>query len=407
MTKAKGEAMKKPLSIYIHIPFCRHKCIYCDFLSFANETNTRQIQYVNALMSEIRLYKPYADRYSVKTIYIGGGTPSILDEALIGNILNTIFHIFKVDRFPEITIEVNPGTIKYTNLLSYKEYGINRLSIGLQSADNEMLRMMGRIHDFDDFISGFEAARRAGFENISVDVMSGLPGQDIHTLVDTLTKVTELGPEHISVYSLQVEEGTKLSERQDLINMIPDENTDRTMYAMTKKVLKAAGYNRYEISNYSKPKYESRHNIVYWTGGQYIGFGIGAASYFKGERFSNIKNMDNYIEICEDIREELTKDTDRVRLYDSAANILRENVETIYIESRIEEFMYLGLRMTGGVSRKEFNERFNRDIYDVYGEVINKYCGQGYMISEGDNIRLTDKGIDISNYILADFILDK
>lgn len=399
--------MKKPLSIYIHIPFCRHKCIYCDFLSFANETNTRQIQYVNALMSEIRLYKPYADRYSVKTIYIGGGTPSILDEALIGNILNTIFHIFKVDRFPEITIEVNPGTIKYTNLLSYKEYGINRLSIGLQSADNEMLRMMGRIHDFDDFISGFEAARRAGFENISVDVMSGLPGQDIHTLVDTLTKVTELGPEHISVYSLQVEEGTKLSERQDLINMIPDENTDRTMYAMTKKVLKAAGYNRYEISNYSKPKYESRHNIVYWTGGQYIGFGIGAASYFKGERFSNIKNMDNYIEICEDIREELTKDTDRVRLYDSAANILRENVETIYIESRIEEFMYLGLRMTGGVSRKEFNERFNRDIYDVYGEVINKYCGQGYMISEGDNIRLTDKGIDISNYILADFILDK
>lgn len=399
--------MKKPLSIYIHIPFCRHKCIYCDFLSFANETNTRQIQYVNALMSEIRLYKPYADRYSVKTIYIGGGTPSILDEALIGNILNTIFHIFKVDRFPEITIEVNPGTIKYTNLLSYKEYGINRLSIGLQSADNEMLRMMGRIHDFDDFISGFEAARRAGFENISVDVMSGLPGQDIHTLVDTLTKVTELGPEHISVYSLQVEEGTKLSERQDLINMIPDENTDRTMYAMTKKVLKAAGYNRYEISNYSKPKYESRHNIVYWTGGQYIGFGIGAASYFKGERFSNIKNMDNYIEICEDIREELTKDTDRVRLYDSAANILRENVETLYIESRIEEFMYLGLRMTGGVSRKEFNERFNRDIYDIYGEVINKYCGQGYMISEGDNIRLTDKGIDISNYILADFILDK
>ncbi len=399
--------MKKPLSIYVHIPFCKHKCMYCDFLSFDNMTNSKKIQYINALMSEIRMYKPFADRYTVKTVYIGGGTPSTLDEAMIGNVLNTIKHIFKMDRFPEITIEVNPGTIKYTDLLAYRDYGINRLSIGLQSADNETLKLLGRIHNYEDFIEGFEAARRAGFENISVDAMSGLPGQDMHTLVDTLTRIAELGPEHVSIYSLQVEKGTQLAQRPDILDMLPDENMDRNMYHMTKKVLRGAGYNRYEISNYSKPGYESRHNIVYWTGGQYIGLGVGAASYFKGERFSNIKDMDNYMEICEDIREELTKDTDRARLYESAASILREDVQTIYIESRMEEFMYLGLRMINGISRKEFKERFNRDVFEVYGEPINKYYDQGFMAVTDDRIMLTDRGLDVSNYILADFILDK
>ena len=237
--------------------------------------------------------------------------------------------------------------------------------------------------------------------------MSGLPGQDVHTLVDTLTKVTEMKPEHISVYSLQVEEGTPLSQREDMLALIPDENTDRMMYSMTKKVLKAAGYKRYEISNYSLPGLESQHNKVYWTGGQYIGFGIGAASYFKGERFNNIKNLDNYIEICEDVRDELTKDTDRVRLYDSATGILREDIQTVYIDQRIEEFMYLGLRMTAGVSREEFKLRFNRDMFELYGDVINKYINQGFMKAEGNRVMLTDKGIDVSNYILSDFILDK
>lgn len=399
--------MKRPLSLYVHIPFCKHKCIYCDFLSSADYTNSEQIQYINALMSEIRMYKPFADRYNVKTIYIGGGTPSIVDEALIGKILDTIFHIFKVDRFPEITIEVNPGTIKYTDMISFKEYGINRISMGLQSADDDILRALGRIHSFEDFLQGYEYAKRAGFENISVDVMSGLPMQDVHTLVDTLTKVTELKPQHISVYSLQVEKGTPLAERDDLIDLIPDENIDRNMYAMTKKVLASSGYKRYEVSNYAIPGYESRHNIVYWTGGQYIGFGLGASSYFKGERFSNTTDMNEYIELCEDVRQELTKDTDRVRLYESAAKILRKNVETIYIDSRIEEFMYLGLRMTEGVSRMEFKNRFGRDIFDVYGEIINKYADSGYMRVTDNRVMLTDIGIDVSNYILADFLLDK
>lgn len=399
--------MRKPLSLYIHIPFCKHKCIYCDFLSFDNRTNTTVVQYINALMSEIRMYKPYADRFIVKTIYIGGGTPTILDEAMIGKVLDTVRHIFKIDRFPEITIEANPGTIKYTDLISFREYGIKRLSIGLQSADSEMLRRLGRIHSYEEFLRGFESARRAGFENISVDVMSGLPGQNLHALVDTLNKVGELSPEHVSVYSLQVEEGTPLSEREDLINMIPNEDQDREMYVMTKKVLKTFGYKRYEFSNYAKPGYESRHNSVYWTGGQYIGFGIGAASFFKGQRFTNIKNIDSYIEICEDIRDELTRDTDRNRVYDHAAMVLRENVETMYVDKRMEEFMFLGLRMTAGVSREEFKTRFNRDMFDIYGEVINKYTDQGFISVDDKRVRLTEKGIDVSNYILADFILDK
>ena len=176
--------MRKPLSLYIHIPFCKHKCIYCDFLSFDDRTNTTQIQYINALTSEIRMYKPYADRFIVKTIYIGGGTPTIMDEAMIGKILDTVGHIFKIDRFPEITIEANPGTMKYTDLISFREYGINRLSIGLQSADSELLRRLGRIHSYDEFLKGVDSARRVGFENISVDVMSGLPGQDFGGYAD-------------------------------------------------------------------------------------------------------------------------------------------------------------------------------------------------------------------------------
>lgn len=399
--------MKKNLSLYVHIPFCVHKCAYCDFLSFENRNLTDHMQYITALCNEINMYKPFADRYTVKTIYIGGGTPSVLDEVMIESILNTISNVFQVDRFPEITIEVNPGTIKYSNLLKYAEYGVNRVSIGMQSADDRILKNLGRIHNFEQFVEGYNDVRRAGFKNINVDIMSGVPGQTIHSFVDTLTRVTELKPEHISVYSLQVEEGTPLSENQELLRLIPDEETDRQMYAMTKKVLAACGYKRYEISNYSQPGYESRHNSVYWTGGEYIGFGLGAASYFKGERFSNIKDIEIYNRICEDVREAITGNADPFKLYESAASRLRTSTETMYIDSRIEEYMFLGLRMMAGVSRKEFRLRFNKDMYEVYGPVINKYVDEGYMETDGDRVWLTDRGIDVSNYILSDFILDR
>lgn len=398
--------MKKNLGIYVHIPFCVSKCSYCDFLSFDNCSYAVQLQYIDALIQEIKLYKAFADRYVVKTIFFGGGTPSLLDEVFIGNILKAIRSVFNVDRFPEITIDANPGTVKYTNLLAYQSHGINRLSIGLQSTDDDCLMMLGRIHNMDQFVATYNSARRAGFKNINVDIMSGIPGQTEHTYVETLMKVIEFGPEHISAYSLQVEDGTPLAENEPVLSMLPDEEADRRMYAMTKKVLGANGYQRYEFSNYAKPGYECKHNITYWTGGEYVGLGLGAASFFKGERFSNIRDINRYLEIMQEAQSDIASSTDKISVYDEVTHQLRENIETIYIDSRIEEFMFLGLRMTKGVSRSEFLNRFNKDIYEVYGPVINKYVTEGFMVEEGDSIRLNDRGIDVSNIILSDFILD-
>lgn len=398
--------MKKNLSIYIHIPFCKRKCIYCDFLSQDCCTYATQLQYVDAIRTEISMYKQFADRYLVKTIYIGGGTPTTLDESLIESILSTVRNVFEVDRFAEITIEANPGTIKYTDLLAFYSYGINRLSIGLQSANDELLKKLGRIHNYDQFVAGITSARRAGFKNISVDVMSGLPGQTMRDLADTLTKVMEYHPEHISVYGLQVEEGTPLSKDSILLAQIPDEETDRNMYAATKTILATNGYERYEFSNYCQPGYESRHNTVYWTGGEYLGFGIGAASLFKGERFSNIRDIRKYLNLMEEINREMPQVSDRYQFFEKYQKILRHDVTTMYIDRRIEEFMFLGLRMIRGVSREEFRSRFNKDINEVYAPVINNYIEQGYMTEDGDRIMLTDAGIDVSNYILSDFILD-
>ena len=398
--------MKKNLGIYVHIPFCVSKCSYCDFLSFDNCSYAVQLQYIDALIQEIKLYKAFADRYVVKTIFFGGGTPSLLDEVFIGNILKAIRSVFNVDRFPEITIEANPGTVKYTNLLAYQSHGINRLSIGLQSTDDDCLMMLGRIHNMDQFVATYNSARRAGFKNINVDIMSGIPGQTEHTYVETLMKVIEFGPEHISAYSLQVEDGTPLAENEPVLSMLPDEEADRRMYAMTKKVLGANGYQRYEFSNYAKPGYECKHNITYWTGGEYVGLGLGAASFFKGERFSNIRDINRYLEIMQEAQSDIASSTDKISVYDEVTHQLRENIETMYIDSRIEEFMFLGLRMTKGVSRSEFLNRFNKDIYEVYGPVINKYVTEGFIVEEGDSIRLNDRGIDVSNIILSDFILD-
>lgn len=398
--------MKKDLSLYIHIPFCVHKCKYCDFLSFDNESYGTMLRYVDSVCQEIKLYTPVADKYIVRTIYIGGGTPSILDETLITNILAFIRKTFEVDRFVEITIEANPGTVKYHKLLAYRSIGINRLSIGLQTADDELLKKLGRIHNFDQFVAGYNSARRAGFKNINVDIMSGLPGQDVHSYVDTLTRVMEFEPEHISAYSLTVEEGTPLAEDTALLNLIPNEDTDRQMYALTKKVLAAHDYVRYEFSNYAKDGYECRHNKVYWTGGEYIGFGIGASSFFKGQRFTNIRDINEYITLMEETAEQFVKRQDKLKLYDEVTEQMRTDVVTMYIDRRMEEYMFLGLRMTKGVSRREFERIFNKDIYDVYGEVINKYVDEGFMIGDGDSVRLNDRGIDVSNIILSDFLLD-
>lgn len=399
--------MNKYVSLYVHIPFCAVKCKYCDFLSFDGESYGTMLRYVDSLCQEIKLYAPIADEYVVRSVFIGGGTPSLLDEALITNIMAFIRKTFKLQKDAEITIEANPGTLRHQKLNGYKAAGINRISIGLQSADDDMLRKLGRLHNYDQFVASYKAARRAGFNNINVDIMSGLPGQTIHSYVDTLSRVIEFAPEHISDYSLSIEEGTPFANDPDIIEELPPEMIDRRMYEITKKLLSANGYDRYEFSNYAKPGYECRHNMVYWTGGEYIGFGIGASSYFQGKRFSNMRDLFKYIELMDITSDKFVEYDNMELLYNETAMKLRENVTPMYIDSRMEEFMFLGLRMMCGVSREEFFERFNKDIYEVYGPVLNKYIDQGFMASVGDRIILTDRGIDVSNVILADFLLDK
>ncbi len=397
--------MSKYVSLYVHIPFCALKCKYCDFLSFDGESYGTMLRYVDSLCQEIKLYAPIATDYVVRSIFIGGGTPSILDEGLITNIMAFIKKTFKLDTDCEITIEANPGTLRHQKLIGYKTAGINRLSIGLQSADDDMLKKLGRIHNYDQFVASFKAARRAGFNNINIDIMSGLPGQTIHSYVDTISRVLDFEPEHISAYSLSIEPGTPFANDSEILESLPPEMIDRRMYEITKKLLAAKGYDRYEISNYAKPGYECKHNMVYWTGGDYIGFGIGASSYFQGRRFNNMTDINSYIELMEETTEKFVTSDNMEILYNDTTRKLRENVTPVYIDARMEEFMFLGLRMMCGVSREEFEERFNKDIYEVYGVVLNKYIDSGYMAAIGDRIILTDKGIDVSNAILADFIL--
>lgn len=399
--------MKKYVSLYVHIPFCALKCKYCDFLSFDGESYGTMLRYVDSLCQEIKLYAPIASEYIVRTVFIGGGTPSLLDEGLITNIMAFIRKTFTLEKDAEITIEANPGTLRHQKLNGYKAAGINRLSIGLQSADDDMLKKLGRIHNYDQFVATFKAARRAGFKNINVDVMSGLPGQTIHSYVDTLSRVIDFGPEHISAYSLSIEEGTPFARDKEILESLPTEMIDRRMYDITRQLLAAHGYDRYEISNYARPGYECRHNMVYWTGGEYIGFGIGASSYFQGKRFNNIRDILSYIDIMEDTSNKFAETDNMDLLYSDVTRKLRENITPIYIDSRMEEFMFLGLRMMCGISRSDFEERFKKDIYEVYGPVLNKYIDQGLMATYEDRIYLTDQGIDVSNVILADFILDK
>ncbi|MBO5424877.1 MAG: oxygen-independent coproporphyrinogen III oxidase [Lachnospiraceae bacterium] len=399
--------MSKYVSLYVHIPFCAVKCKYCDFLSFDGESYGTMLRYVDSLCQEIKLYAPIAGDYIVRSIFIGGGTPSLLDEGLITNIMAFIRKTFTLDSDVEISIEANPGTLRHQKLNGYKSAGINRISIGLQSADDEMLKKMGRLHNYDQFVASFKAARRAGFNNINVDIMSGLPGQTIHSYVDTLSRVLEFGPEHISAYSLSIEPGTPFANDPAILESLPPEMIDRRMYEITKKLLAAHGYDRYEISNYARAGYECKHNMVYWTGGEYIGFGIGAASYFQGKRFSNKRDIFQYIELMEETGEKFVEMDNMEILYNDTARKLRENVTPVYIDARMEEFMFLGLRMMCGISREDFEERFNKDIYEVYGPVLNKYIDMGYMAAIDDRIILTDMGIDVSNTILSEFILDK
>lgn len=425
------EPKRRELSLYVHIPFCKAKCNYCDFLSFGGCDYSWQKQYVSALCKEIDAFEFVAQEYTVKTIFFGGGTPSFMDASLVDQILKKIYEVFQVEDTAEITLEGNPDSLTKDKLLQYRRAGINRISIGLQSANDELLRTLGRVHNYDQFIAAYSSARQAGFTNINVDLMSGLPGETKESYVRTLAKVVELQPEHISAYSLIVEEGTPLSENDDLLELIPSEEVDRQLYAKTKILLKNSGYNRYEISNYAKQGYECRHNMVYWTGGEYLGFGLGASSYLMIEldeehcekiRFRGVENMDEYIgrfSRCEGMKEDAYSDTyhyyEAMNLDEELVdegNALLEFVRDFYKDlqflkrkDEMEEFMFLGLRCTNGVSKQEFKRRFHVEIESVYGNIIQKYIERNLLLEQDGRIYLSDAGIDVSNVVMAEFML--
>lgn len=373
-----------PLELYVHIPFCVRKCQYCDFLSGPSDEETKD-RYIEALLKEIRAAE-HTEDYEIVSVFIGGGTPSALKAEAIASIMRTLQEKFFFCEDAEVTIEANPGTVDPEKLTIYRNVGINRLSLGLQSTDAEELKLLGRIHSYEEFLKSYEWAREAGFSNINIDLMFAIPGQTGEAWRQHLYQVAELNPEHISAYSLIIEEGTPFAEQNlDL----PDEDTEYQMYEDTAEILERYGYRQYEISNYAKQGYMCRHNAGYWQRLEYLGFGLGASSLYGGMRFSNTHQMQEYLKE--------SRNPDQIR----------KDVTVLSRNEQIEEFMFLGLRMTEGISEKKFEENFDVRLMDIYGDILQKYEETGFMEHIETKWRLTRKGIHVSNHILADFLLDE
>ena len=375
----------KSLELYVHIPFCVRKCEYCDFLSAPAGADTQQ-EYVRNLLLEIEQKGVRCTDYEVTTIFFGGGTPSILKAGWIADILNAIHRNFKVRKDAEITIECNPGTLTFEKISIYKSAGINRISVGLQSASDAELRELGRIHTYGDFLKSYDLIRKKGFSNVNIDLMAALPGQTLKSYEQTLRRVLALKPEHISAYSLIIEEGTPfyekyeadelLREKGEKSQMLPSEETERLMYERTKELLLAHGYERYEISNYARRGYACRHNIGYWRRENYLGFGLGSASLLENERFHNTTDLTDYL-------------------------------GGDYLAYEQEEFIFLGLRMTDGISTECFRQTFGLTVELVYGPVLEQQIADQLLRKEDGRIFLTERGLDVSNYVMAQFLLDK
>ncbi|MCD8379003.1 MAG: radical SAM family heme chaperone HemW [Lachnospiraceae bacterium] len=441
--------MSRDLSIYVHIPFCVRKCLYCDFLS-APASLAIQEQYLHRLCQEIGDKAAAFPEYRVSTVFFGGGTPTAVDAEGLCQVLETIFHYFNVDPDAEISLECNPGTASLQALRLYREAGFNRLSIGLQSADDGLLKTLGRIHTYEQFLQTFAWAREAGFENINVDLMSALPGQTLAQYEDTLTRVLALKPEHISAYSLIVEEGTPFYEME--LNL-PDEDLDRLMYQRTGEILHEYGYERYEISNYALPGKECRHNLVYWERGAYLGLGLGAASLYDHTRYRNQSDLSKYL--TWGMGEADRKEENGLTLAESTGSLSRdehitdvqkeqsvmdigqrhqrssggeernetknekctecrkEPYKEIYEERQpltpreeMEEFYFLGLRCMRGVSQSAFRAQFGGDAEGQFKEAIESSIADGLMerSADGDRLYLTPRGIDVSNMVFVRFL---
>ena len=367
--------------LYIHIPFCVRKCAYCDFLS-APGSEEAKASYTEALLREIEAVK--TEKREVSSIFVGGGTPSALSPSLMGDIFEKIHKSFSVAPDAEITIEANPGTLSKEKLFLYRNVGINRLSLGLQSPEAAELKSLGRIHTYEEFLESFSLAREAGFQNINVDLMCALPDQTYEGWIRNLRTVAALHPEHISAYSLIIEEGTPFAKRK--LNL-PDEDTEYRMYEDTAGILAEYGYEQYEISNYAKKALACQHNVGYWTRKEYLGLGLGAASLWGNQRFSNTSDFSAYLKES------------------GSPEKIRENRETLSLEDEMSEFMFLGLRRMQGISGTQFENCFGNTIEEIYGDVIEKLEQEKMLEVKEDKIRLTKRGIDVSNYVFCEFLL--
>ena len=396
----------KDIGLYIHIPFCKKKCNYCDFVSFANSEEKIE-EYINCLICEIKevaenvkfqFQQKKGDLVNVRSIYLGGGTPSYIDSKYIKQILNTIRNSYdfvmaglidKQEQFPEITIEINPGTVTEEKLKDYKYSGVNRISIGMQATQNRLLTQLGRIHSYQEFKTTYLLARKIGFNNINIDFMIGLPNQTIEDIKESLQKIKKLNPEHVSVYSLIVEENTILSKQiEEGTLKLPEENKEREMYWTVKNFLEENGYNHYEISNFAKPNRESRHNMDCWNQKEYFGFGVAAHSYVDNVRFSNITDLNSYIE--------------NYKHNEPEKNFVFHEKEN-YLDT-MKEYLLLGFRKIKGVSKRDFENKFQLPIESIFKLELEELRGKVLILENEDFYYLSDKGIDLANLVFEKFI---
>ena len=383
----KGVLKIKELGIYIHIPFCKQKCYYCDFISYEKKEDNIK-EYIEALKKEIK-QEANKKEYEITTIYIGGGTPSLMEASYIEEIITTIKEHYNVVATAEITIEMNPGTVDKEKLLAYQKVGINRVSIGLQSTNNQRLKQIGRIHTYEEFLTCYHLAREVGIKNINVDLMLGLPNQTLEELQSSIHQVISLQPEHISLYSLIVEEHTKMQKMiEEKQVTLPEEELERTMYWEAKKILEENGYFHYEISNFAKIGYESKHNTNCWLQKEYLGFGVAAHSYFQNKRYCNTTSLKEY---CKNIEE---------------GNFTKNRIvcEIQTEEEKKKEYMLLGLRMLEGVNIQEFKNKFIENPIYVFHKELEKLVKQELVEIDLNQIKLTKKGLDLANLVWEEFV---
>ncbi len=386
---------KNELGIYIHIPFCKQKCYYCDFISFVDKQEYID-KYIESLKRELDSYE--LNKYNITTIYVGGGTPSVIPSKNIKDLLYNIKEKIKENKTNwediEITLEVNPGTVDKKKLEEYKKAGVNRLSIGLQSANNKLLKEIGRIHTFEEFLKTYNIAKQVGFKNINVDLMIGLPNQTIEDVKQSLTQIIKLNPTHVSVYSLIVEENTKMEKMINSNKLkLPNEELERQMYWYVKNTLELNKYNHYEISNFSKKGKESKHNLNCWEQKEYIGLGVAAYSYLNNIRYGNTSSLEKYIEIKKIIdKKELEEE--EIRIIDEIQNL----------DDRKKEYMLLGLRKIEGVSIQKFKEKYIDNPIFLFRKELEKLVNEKLLVIDGDNIKLTNKGLDFANIVWEEFV---